>query len=101
MIDCCVILMVHDVGDLLESELDLHHFLEESSEDELNPNYFIAEDNVYYSSEKESYNSEFAYRISPEITVISDNSESKVEVICEKGKSKANLIELQVITIVL
>ncbi|CAG8723658.1 176_t:CDS:2, partial [Cetraspora pellucida] len=81
--------------DLLESELDLHYFLEENSKDKLDPNYFIAEDNVYYSSEKGFYNSEFANRVSLEITVISYNSESEVEVVYEKRKSNANLIELQ------
>ncbi|CAG8787072.1 2902_t:CDS:1, partial [Cetraspora pellucida] len=67
----------------------------ESSENELDSSYFIAENNVYYSSEEESYNSEYANRISSEITVILDNSESEIEVIYEKRKSKANLIEPQ------
>ncbi|CAG8756226.1 5042_t:CDS:2, partial [Racocetra fulgida] len=72
--------------DLLENELDLHYFLPESSEDELDPSYFLAEDNENYSSEE---------GVSPEIMVISDNSDAEVETIYQKGKTKANLIEPQ------
>ncbi|CAG8775112.1 15026_t:CDS:1, partial [Racocetra fulgida] len=83
--------------DLLKNELDLCYFLPESSEDELDPSYFLAEDNENYSSEEGSYNfldySEFISRVSPEIIVISDDSDAETKTIYLKGKTKVNLIE--------
>ncbi|CAG8701668.1 5504_t:CDS:1, partial [Cetraspora pellucida] len=81
--------------DLLESELHLHYFLAKSLENELDLSYFITEVNIYYSSDEGSYNSEFANRVSLKITVISNNSESEIEVVCEKRKFKTNFIKLQ------